>query len=539
MNKHHEQTHLLKAGAQRTVLSVQHESRQGPAFALASRLRVFRPLAAVALVGVLSGCSFIPAYERPAAPVATHWPDTAGAQAVSGAAAADLPWQQFVHDVRLRELIDLAIANNRDLRVAALNIEQARAQYQIRRADQVPTVGASLAGTRTAPNASAGADGPSVSSVYTLGVGITSWELDFFGRVASLKDAALAQYLATEEAGKAAQISLVAAVSSAWLSLQANTELLALAERTLVTRNQSLRLTKLRLDNGASSALDMRQAESLAASAQAAQAQQQRLRAQDINMLTLLVGQPVPERLIPSVPPVVVTSAPSDLTQPTLPVAPAGDLSTFTEVPSGLSSEVLLRRPDIRAAEQQLISANANIGAARANFFPRITLTASAGRASTNLEGLVGSGGVGAWSFGPSVTLPIFDMGRNQANLDAAKAGREIAVAQYEKAIQSAFREAADALAGRATFSAQLVALEAQAVAERDRFRLADLRYRNGIASYLDLLDAQRSLFATEQALAQTRLAQRANEVQLYKALGGGWTEPAEKATSTAGRLGN
>ncbi len=505
-----------------------------PSFnAPASRGR-WAPLTAIALASLLAACSFVPTYERPAAPVATQWPDTAGAAVTEGTAAADLPWQEFVHDVRLRELIGLALVNNRDLRVAVQNIEQARAQYQIQRADMFPTVAAALTGTRSAPNANAGSDGPSVSSVYTLGVGITSWELDFFGRVAALKDVALSQYLATEESRKAAQISLIASISSTWLSLQTDTELLGLAERTLATREQSLRLTKLRFDNGASSALDMRQAESLAAAAQAAQAQQLQLRAQDINLLTLLVGQPLPAHLIPPVPQVSVAPASNDSTQPTPPVAPAGQLSTFTEVPAGLPSDLLLRRPDIRAAEQQLIAANANIGAARANFFPRITLTASAGRASTTLDGLVGSGGSGAWSFGPSVTLPIFDMGRNQAGLDAARAGREIAVAQYEKAIQSAFREAADALAGRATLGAQLSALEAQATAERDRFRLADLRYRNGIASYLDLLDAQRSLFATEQALAQMRLAQRANEVQLYKALGGGWTESTDAAGAVA-----
>ncbi|WP_423457624.1 efflux transporter outer membrane subunit [Ottowia sp. VDI28] len=518
MNKHHTQNFVV----------------QRPAPGVPRTWGGLRPLAAIAVIGLLAGCSFVPTYERPAAPVAAQWPDSAGAQATGGTAAADLPWQQFVHDVRLREVIELALVNNRDLRVAVQSIEQARAQYRITRADQFPTVGASLNGTRSAPNTAGGDDGPSVSSVYTLGVGVTSWEIDFFGRVAALKDAALAQYLATEDARKTAQISLISSISSAWLSLQADTELLALAERTLATRQQSLQLTKLRFENGASSALDMRQAESLAASAQSAQAQQRRLRAQDINLLNLLVGQEVPERLIPPVPPVTVAPPTNDSTRPTPPVAPTGQLSTFAEVPAGLPSDLLLRRPDIRAAEQQLIAANANIGAARANFFPRFSLTASAGRASTTLDGLVGSGGVAAWSLAPSITLPIFDMGRNQANLDVAKASREIAVAQYEKAIQSAFREVADALAGRATLSDQLAALETQATAERDSFRLADLRYRNGVASYLDLLDAQRSLFATEQALTQTRMAQRANEVQLYKVLGGGWTEPPEAASPPA-----
>ena len=475
-------------------------------------------------LAALAGCSLVPKYERPAAPVAATWSDNAGAQEVGAAAAADLPWQQFVHDAQLRELIAMAIENNRDLRVAVQNIEQARAQYQIRSADQFPTVGASASGTRSAPNPMQALGGPSVSSNYTVGIGVAGWELDFFGRVAALKDVALANYLATEEARKAAQISLIAAVSSTWLQLKTDTELLLLTERTLGTREQSLRLTRLRFDNGASSALDMRLAESLAANAQATRAQQQRLRAQDINLLTLLVGQPIPERLVPPVPAVVTPEAPRSLSQPTAAVEPAAELPTFTEVPPGLPSDLLLRRPDIRAAEQQLIGANANIGAARANFFPRISLTGSLGRVSGDLDGLF-SAANRAWSFGPSISLPIFDMGRNQANLEAARAGREIAVAQYEKSIQSAFREVADALAGRATLADQLSALQAQAAAERDRFRLADLRYRNGIANYLDLLDAQRSLFAIEQALAQVRLAQRANEVQLYKALGGGWTD--------------
>ncbi len=497
-----------------------------PAFLVSPSAAWPRLIGTAALVSLLAACSFVPKYEQPAAPVSATWPDSAGAQLEGGVAAADLPWQQFVHDAQLREVIQLALENNRDLRVAVQNIEQARAQYQIRRADQFPTVGGSASGTRSAPNPNAGSNGPSVSSLYSVGIGVSAWELDFFGRVAALKDVALAQYLATEEARKSAQISLIASVASTWLQLKTDTELLALAERTLGTRDQSLRLTKLRFDHGASSALDMRLAESLSASAQATRAQQQRLRAQDINLLTLLVGQPIPERLLPPVIAVATPEPPRDLTQPTPAVQPAAELPTFTEVPAGLPSDLMLRRPDIRAAEQQLIAANANIGAARANFFPRISLTGSLGRVSADLDGLVGSGGSWGWSFGPSITLPIFDMGRNQAGLDSARAAREITVAQYEKAIQAAFREVADALAGRATLADQLAALQAQATAERDRFRLADLRYRNGIANYLDLLDAQRSLFGVEQALAQVRLAQRANEVQLYKALGGGWSQP-------------
>jgi multidrug efflux system outer membrane protein len=479
---------------------------------------------ATALAATLSACSLVPTYERPPAPVGSQWPAESAGPAPAGArAAADLPWQDFVRDASLRELITLALADNRDLRVAVQAIEQARAQYQIRRADELPTVAAAASGQRSAPNPGRGDNGPSVSSLYTVGAGIAGWEIDFFGRVAALKDAALAGYLATEEARKAAQISLVAAVSGTWLQLQTDTELLRLAERTLATREQSLALVRLRFEHGASSALDLRQAESLIAVAKAARAQQQRLRAQDLNLLALLVGAPLPERLLPPRP--TPEAARAQAQAGTAALVPEA-LADFAPLAQGLPSDLLLQRPDIRSAEQQLLAANANIGVARANFFPRITLTASLGRVSTDLEGLLGSAGSGAWSFAPSITLPIFDAGRNQANLQAAQAARAIAVAQYEKAIQSAFREVADALASRSTLDEQLAAMRAQAQAEHARLALVELRYRNGVASHLDLLDAQRSLFAIEQGLAQARLAQRAAEVQLYKALGGGWSEP-------------
>ena len=493
--------------------------------------------AAAAAMLVLAGCSFVPKYERPPAPVAQTWPANTGAMATeAGVAAADLPWQQFVQDDQLRQLIGLGLDSNRDLRVAIQSIEQARAAYQIRRADQFPTLGLSAAGSRSAPNAMEAFGGGSVASQYTVGIGVSSWELDFFGRVAALKDQALASYLATEEARKSTQIALIASISTTWLQLKTDTELQALAERTLATREQSLALTKLRFDNGATSALDMRQAESLTANARATRAQQMRLRAQDINLLALLIGQPVPDNLIPPVPETPRPQTPQDSTQYVRAITPPAPLPSFAAVPAGLPSDVLLRRPDIRAAEQQLIGANANIGAARANFFPRITLTGSLGRISSDLDGLFGSGGQKAWSFGPSLSVPIFDFGRNQANLEASQAARDIAVAQYEKAIQTAFREVADALAGRATLGEQLAALEAQAAAEQDRYRLADLRYRNGIANYLDLLDAERSLFAVEQTLEQIRLTQRANEVSLYKALGGGWTDPPPDNVAAGGK---
>lgn len=457
-------------------------------------------LGAVSLaIFALAGCSFIPTYERPATPVAADWPGAVPSGA-GATAAADLPWADFVTDVRLRELIHLAIANNRDLRVAVLNMEQVRAQYQIRRADQLPTINLAATGNRQ-PNGEGG-----TSRSYSVGLALSSWEIDFFGRVASLKEAALAQYLASDEARKAAQTSLVASVASSWLSLQASDELLAITQQTLATRQDTLRLSQLRFDNGVSSALDLRQAESLLAAAQGALAQQQRQRALDLNALTLLVGQPLPAELTARAP------QGSPLAVPTL----------FRELPAGLPSDLLTRRADIRQAEQTLISANANIGAARAAFFPRISLTASVGTASNELSGLFKDG---SWGFtlAPQALLPIFDAGRNQAGLDSANAGRAIAVAQYEKAIQTAFREVADALAGRATLAEQLRAQQAQATAEAERLRLADLRYRNGIASSLDLLDAQRSLFAAQQALTQTRLAQQQNQVALYKALGGGY----------------
>ncbi|MDO8450981.1 MAG: efflux transporter outer membrane subunit [Rhodoferax sp.] len=461
--------------------------------------RSSRSLLTLAAVATLAGCSMIPTYERPAAPVAAQWPVlSATATNEATVPAAELAWQDFIGDASLRELIRLALANNRDLRVAVLNIEQVRATYQIRRADQFPTLNLAATGLRQPKTDGSGG----IGSAYTAGLAMASWEIDFFGRVASLKESALAQYLATEEARKAAQISLIAAVANAWLSLQTNDELLALTQRTLATRDDSLRLTKLRLDNGAASALDFRQAESLTAAARATLAQQRRLRALDVNALTLLVGQPLPDALLTS----------------------AG--ATFREVPTGLPSDLLQRRPDIRQAEQQLIAANASIGAARAAFFPRISLTASAGSASSELAGLFKDGSWG-WTLAPQALLPIFDAGRNQANLSSAKVGRDIAVAQYEKAIQTAFREVADALAGRATLGEQLQAQQVQNDAEADRFRLADLRYRNGVASYLELLDAQRSLFGVQQAVAQTRLAYLQNQVVLYKALGGGAPPPS------------
>ncbi|MBK5206476.1 MAG: efflux transporter outer membrane subunit [Polaromonas sp.] len=455
---------------------------------------------------LLAGCSMIPVYERPAAPVATSYPAYgSAAQSDTSSPAASVAWQDFFVDEKLKRLIELALANNRDLRVAVLNIEQTRAQYQIRRADQFPNMNGVLSGSRT-PAASGG-----TTSLYNVGLAVTAYELDFFGRVSSLKEAALGQYLATEEGRKTAQISLIAAVANTYLSLLADEELLDITRQTLATREDSLKLGKLRFDNGVTSELDYRQAESLTEAARVAYAQQQRQRALDENALTLLVGQPLADEL-----PMTAGSA-----------TPLAQAQPMADVPAGLPSELLIHRPDIRQAEQLLLASNANIGAARAAFFPRIALTVGAGSASSQLSGLLKSGSWG-WTLAPQLVLPIFDAGRNQAGLDSARAGRDIAVAQYEKAIQTAFREVADALATRATLGDQLRAQQAQANAEAVRFKLSDLRYQNGIASNLDLLDAQRALFSAQQAVVQTRLAQLQSQVTLYKTLGGGWTEPVQ-----------
>ena len=442
---------------------------------------------------LLAGCANpIPPYERPAAPVAASFPASAAAQ---GRSAVDTAWQDYFADPRLKRLIAIALDDNRDLRIATLSIEQARALYQVRRADEWPTVSLAASGLRQ-PSTTGG-----ISSLYTVGAAVTAYELDFFGRVRSLSEAALAQFLATEEARKTVQIALVSGVANAYLALLADDDLLRVTRQTLATREESLGLTQLKFDNGVASEVDVRQAQSLLEGARTTLAALERSRALDENALVLLLGRPLPADLPPA----------RALT----------DAQVTTELLAGVPAEVLTRRPDVRTAEQQLVAANANIGAARAAFFPRITLTGSAGIASNDLTELF-KGGSFAWTLAPQLALPIFDRGRNQANLEAARAARDIAVAQYEKAVQTAFREVADALASRATLARQLDAQTAQADAEQARVRLADLRYRNGAASYLELLDAQRSLFTAQQAVIQLQAQQTQNLVTLYKVLGGG-----------------
>ncbi len=459
----------------------------------------------------LAGCvNLAPKYERPAAPVAGAFPTVEGTvnsgNPVANEAPASIAWQRFFVDARLQQLINLALANNRDLRVAILNIEQARAAFQIQRAARFPAINAGI----TANRASTAGDAP-LTSVYQVGLSVTAFELDLFGRVKNLSDAALAQYLATEEARKSAQISLIAQVANTYLTFLADEELLGLTQQTLKTREESLRLSRLRFENGVTSKLDLDQAVSLVEQARTTLAQAQRQRAQDLNLLTLLIGQQIPDNLPPG----------ATLASTNLP-----------DLPAGMPSDLLISRPDIRAAEQQLIAANADIGAARANYFPRISLTGSGGTASTELSGLFKSGSYG-WSFAPQAILPLFDFGARRAGVESARAGRDIAVAQYEKSIQTAFREVSDALAGQATFSEQLRAQQAVAAAEADRFNLSDLRYRNGTASYLDLLDAQRSLFIAQQQAIEANLARLQNQVNLYRVLGGGWSEGAANAQAS------
>ena len=464
--------------------------------------RAGKPTALAAIL-LLGGCmNLIPAYERPAAPVAgAYAPELAPAGAPGTANAADIEWQRYFADERLKRLIDIALKNNRDLRVAVLNIEQSRAAYQIKQADELPSLGGGLSAQRQA------AGNGKLANTYAVGLQVTGYELDLFGRVRSLSQAAMSQYLATEEARKTVQIALVAAVANTHLALLADDELLRSTVETLKTREESYKLNKLKFDNGAASELDFRQAEQLLEGAKVALAQTQRQRALDENALVLLLGQALPTDL-PAAVPLAAQQGVGDL-------------------PAGLPSELLTRRPDVRAAEQQLMAANANIGAARAAMFPRISLTANAGNASSELSGLFKSG---TFALTGSATLlqPLFDAGRNQANLAVAKVNHEIAVAQYEKAIQTAFREVADSLAGRATLGEQLRAQTALTNAAQATFKLADLRYRNGASSYLDVLDAQRTLFSAQQATVQVQTLQAQNLVTLYKVLGGGWTEPAK-----------
>lgn len=438
-----------------------------------------------------AGCTLTPAYERPTLPVPNAYAQGGG----QGLAAADRGWRDVFGDPRLQAVIELALRSNRDLRIAALNVELSRAQYRIQRSALLPTVSGTGGTTVRGRNSE-------ITKEYSVGVG-ASYELDLFGKARSLKAAALEEYLATEEARRAAHLALVGEVVAQYLRERAYDEQRILAERTVTAVSESLEMTRRLLEAGQRSDLDVRAAEAQVHGARAEVARLGRLRAQAENALVLLVGQPLP----------------ADLPAP----HPLETAAVVADLPAGVPSEVLLRRPDILGAEHRLRAANANIGAARAAFFPTISLTGFAGFASTALSSLFTGGLV--WSFAPQLSVPLFTGGRNEANLDVAKVRKKIEVARYEQAIQTAFREVADALVARQMFDEQLEAQAARVVAEQKRYEISETRYRNGIESYLSVLEAQQDLYVTQQQLIELRLQRLTNLAQLYTALGGGWRE--------------
>ena len=457
---------------------------------------------ALALAGLLSACSMAPKYETPAAPVAPTWPSV---QAAGAQAAAPVQWQQFFATPELREVIALTLANNRDLRTAALNVEAFQALYRIQKAESTPAIGAQAAGSRQrVPADVAGAPDAVISSTYTVGLGVAAYELDLFGRVKSLNEQALQNYLAMDSTRKATELSLIAAASSAWMAWQADQHMLAIVTRTVQANEKALELIVAQVENGIATDLQRYQAETAVDSARAQHAQLTRAVEQDLNALQALVGTALPASVLQA------KVAPQDW--------------QLTALPVGLPSQVLAQRPDILAAEQQLKAANANIGAARAAFFPSISLTASAGTASSDLSGLF-KGGSGAWSFAPQIHIPLFSGGRLAASLDYATLQKDVRVAQYEKAVQTAFREVADGLAARSTFGTQLQANQRLLQTSGKYLDLAQLRYDAGVEAYLTVLDAQRSLLNAELGVVQTALQQAVAEVGLFKALGGGMLE--------------
>ncbi|WP_013207671.1 efflux transporter outer membrane subunit [Ralstonia solanacearum] len=468
------------------------------------------------LVLALSACSLTPALIKPALPVPEAFPTESGPE--TQAHAADLGWRTMFGDRRLQRLIERALANNRDLRLAVLNVEAVRAQYNIQRAARLPGIDATGSASRQRTAANDGVS-PAVAAAnqeqYGVNVGLNAFEIDLFGRVRSLSDAAFARYLASDEGRRAAQISLVGAVADAYFAERLAQEQLQLAEHTLADWRQSLDLARRLKTAKQNSGLDIAQAEGQVASAEADLEARTRALAQARNALQRLVGSGLPANL------------PEPLSLEAQPVV--------TRLPAGLPSELLIRRPDIRQAEQNLLAANADIGAARAAFFPRLSLTASLGYASPAMGGLFDDGHR-VWSFSPQITQPLFQGGRLRAELRLAELRKSSAIAEYERTIQTAFREVADGLAGRATYGRQIDAqIRAVASAER-RVELSTLRYRAGVEGRLELLDSQRQLYASQQALLDLRQGAFSNAVALYKALGGGLTEtdvaPADRATS-------
>ena len=468
-------------------------------------LRPFAPLrlcGGLALAFTLAGCSLAPDYQRPAAPVAAAWP--AGVDAGGARRAEDLDWRAFFPDPRLQRLIAVALDHNRDLRIATARVEEARAQYGVARADRLPNVdlAAGRNATRTPGDLSL-TGRPLTSQRYDVNLSMLSFELDFWGRVRSLNDASLASYLATEEARRAFRLSLIADVAGAYLALLEAEERSAVAADTVKSRRESRDLVAKRRDVGLAGDLDVMQADAAYELARADLASLERQRMAAVNALTLLIG-----------------TAPADL-PPGRPLAAQG---IVPDLMADLPSDILLRRPDVLAAEQRLVAANANIGAARAAFLPRILLTAAFGTASKALAGLFDAGSE-AWSFQPALRLPLFDAGRAAANTEVAEARKIVAVADYEKTVQQAFREVADLLAARDRVAEQLAALEAAEKAQAGALAIAEARYKAGISSYLEVLDAQRGQYSARQASLQARRAWLAGSAQLYKALGGGGSE--------------
>ncbi len=474
-------------------------------------------LLTLALAAALGGCSLMPAYVRPASPVPQAYP-TPLAETANATAAADTGWRDFFADERLRQLIALALANNRDLRVAVLNIELSRAQNRIQGAALLPTVNASgSAGASRTPADLSGAGQAVTARQYSATLGFSSYELDLFGRIRSLNEQSLQQFLATDEARRSTQISLVAEVAADYLTLAADQEHLKLASVTLQSQSDSYALTKRMAELGAASDLTLRQAQTSVETARVDVARYTAQVALDRNALALVVGTQPPDALLPA-----------GLDDGIKALGAARDL------PAGLPSDLLQRRPDVLQAERELRAANANIGAARAAFYPRISLTASAGAGSADLGKLFKSG-QGTWSFAPSISLPIFDGGVNKANLDSATASRDIYLAQYEKSIQTAFREVADSLAQRTTLGEQLLAQQALVDATGASYTLSDARFKRGVDSYLSVLDSQRSLYTAQQTLIGTQLSRVSNLVTLYKVLGGGWIESSPTSASNPG----
>ncbi len=472
--------------------------------ARSNRTRTALALAAALGVGA-GGCTLKPAYTRPELPVADRYPGEDGTNAAaSEQAAADMGWRDVFADERLQALVAQAIANNRDLRVAALNVERVQALYRIQRAPLYPSLAASAQATYQQLPADLPSSQFAPTEQYSVSLGVTAWELDLFGRVRSLSEQALHDWFATAEARRGAHLALVAQVATAHYQERALEEQLVLARQTLEAVEQSFAVTRRAAEVGTASELDLRTAESQVQTARVNLATYEQQHAQAVNALTFLVGGALPENLPEAKP--LETSV------------------VRTELPAGLPSELLTRRPDILAAEHALQGANASIGAARAAFFPSISLTAAGGVSSTELAGLFGAGAL-TWSFVPRLNLPIFRGGALRASLDVAEVSKQIEVARYERAIQVAFREVADALVARRAIDSQLESQRARVEAEERRFALAEQRYRAGVDRYVTLLTAQRDLYSAQQQLINAQLARLANVATLYRALGGGWNE--------------